>query len=225
MHSTQFDLGPNYETHFNSDVRRMICDNLQKAYDNACGDHVPSHGADGSVFGTMIWRYNSKETRANFKGHDLVKVVEKNNRLRVYVGDYKVGFAKVGTTGREDIENLFPGNLSNVFDLASSQESQLSFFEHAGLEAETIKLRSLMIIHQGNTEDGLRTVHACFPIYKNAEAEDRIIKWAHIEKIWDIEDYVSADAQTYTEPVEKAPVEKVQPPILKLKEELQQVSE
>lgn len=224
MESTQFDLGPNYENHLNAEVKKMICDNLRNAYDNACGDHEPANGADGAVFGSMVWRYNSKETKTKFKGHEIVKVIEKNNRLRVYVGDYKVGFAKVGTNGREDIENLFPGNMNNVFELANSQDSQLTFFEHAGLEAEKVNLRSLMIIHQGNTQDGLCTVHACFPVFKDAEKEDKIVRWAYIEKIYDINDHDSDETFISNESNEKAPIEKVQPPVLKLKDDSQQAS-
>lgn len=195
------------------DITRAI----RLAYDHANETHTPEYGDDKHTYGTTVWRYVTKKIKTELSYHlDILRVSEKNNRLKVQIGNLNIGFNKVGHTGKEDINKSFPNNMNNVYEMALDQESQLSFFDmevtEEKVETEITELKNIIIAHMGNSEDGLCALYLCFPIY---DKEEKIVKWARTMKIWDI------DSPTPSEPlndVELAPIEELETTVLTLKD-------
>lgn len=195
------------------DITRAV----KLAYDHTNETHTHEYGDDKFSYGTTLWRYVSKEIKSGLSYHlDTLRISEKNNRLKIQIGNLSIGFNKIGYSGKEDINKSFPNNMNNVFEMATNQESQLSFFdmelEEEKVEAEVTKLKNIIIGHMGNSEDGLCALYLCFPIL---EKEEKIVKWAHTIKIWDLD---SPEASEPPKDVELAPVEELETTVLTLKE-------
>lgn len=229
MKNLNFELPSNFNELFNSDIIESIIDSLKQAYNDADESFIDGFGDDKFTFGNKIWRYSVYQLKQRFQNKiDYIQVSERSNRFRMQIGNFNVGVNKIGHTGKEDINESFPNNTKNIEAMAVDQFSQLSFFDLQfddnveKVEFENIALNNLIIGHMGNIDVGLCAVYFCFPILDN---EEKIVKWAHTIRIWDIYSDQQFETQHEVHPSHTlSPEEIVESPILTLKTEAEGIT-
>lgn len=229
MKNLNFELPSNFNELFNSDIIEAIIDSLKQAYNDADESFVDGFGDDKFTFGNKIWRYSVYQLKQHFQNKiDSVHIRERSNRFRMQIGNFNVGVNKIGYTGKEDINESFPNNTKNIEAMAIDQFSQLSFFDfqlsenQEVIEYENIALNNLIIGHMGNIDDGLCAIYFCFPIL---DKEEKIVKWAHTIKVWDINSDHQYEKQHEVNTSHIIPPEEiVESPVLTLKSETEGIT-
>lgn len=184
MITNNYDLGPKFKEVFSEERMSPFIEAIRNAYDNACESLSPEFGDDKFTFGNKVWRFAAYEIKKAAKQGNFFKVTEPNNRLKIVspIGDYTLGVNKIGHTGKEEIDESFPNNMSNVVRMAELQPTQLSLFQEENVELESLLLRNVILGHMGNAEDGLCTIYICMPVL---DEKENFIRWGYTQKIWD----------------------------------------
>jgi hypothetical protein len=208
------------EQTFTPDITGPLVSLFQRAYQSNAECFDPFIGHDEMVYGLMVHKsvkYFIIDL-AEKKEEGRIKILQRFPRFLFQVEEFMVSPYRVGESLDIDPNEAFPRNRNGAWMLAASNKRQMSFaFMHDGSVVEDDSTCShLILAHIGNVEEGLHRLFLGVPAA--FDDRNRITGWSTIHEIWKRDGDASALIPPVTDtPPPQAPVEKVAPPTLSLK--------
>jgi hypothetical protein len=204
---------------FTADINEQLVGCLKRSYENNMDYFAPQIGHNGMVFGIMIYISNTHFLAELSYKVEWLEMLSKNPRFLMQIGNYKIATYKVGDKLDIDPRFSFPNNKVGAYELTKANLNQKYLYEEMNSAAEIsdIHCTNLILAHSGNPDEGLLRVFLGIP--SKIDANKQIMEWSTIFEIWskDKDDDSSIATTKSDEP--KVPIEKVEPPTLKLKSE------
>lgn len=206
------------EQTFTPEINKKLVDCLSQAYEATSDSYAPENGHDGMVFGLMVYKSAIYFLNELSYFDDTIKVIFRNPRFLMQIGNFTVATYKVGSSFDSDLESAFPNNRIGAYKMAEANLRQMSFdFMEDGTELEDdSSCTNVILAHVGNVEEGLIEVFLGIPTKFNDQRQ--ITGWGTVFKIWSkgSDDFgVSGFRKFNAEPI--VPVEQVVPVSLSLK--------
>lgn len=206
---------------FTPERNNQLVNCLHHAYQASIESFTPEHGHDGMVFGLMVYKSAIHFLSQVSNRESWIQMISENPRFLMKVGRYTTGVYKVGTSRMDDPESSFPNNRVGAFMLAEANVRQMSLFGEESLFEDDTIFTNLILCHIGNSEEGLLSVFIGIPAQFNEERE--VTAWSTTYSIWNKDKDESPNVSItpfINEP--KVDVERIEPPILTLKDKRKQ---
>ncbi len=202
---------------FTPEVTEPLVSLFQRSYRSNADYFDPFIGHDEMVYGLMVHKSVKHFIIERAEKEGNIEVLQRHPRFLFMIGDYTLSPYRVGETLDVDPSDAFPRNRNGAWMLAEANQRQMcfAFMNDGSLVRDDTNCSCLILAHIGNVEEGLQLLYLGVPA--TFDDKNRITSWSTIHEIWKRDDSASTVLPATGAPLPKAPVEKVSPPTLSLK--------
>lgn len=219
----QGDPGKLFFNTFTDEVCEPLVDAMRAAYDSASeSDHsLEGKGSCEQLFGTTVYYCGKQELLTLVHtSRGAIRLHSEHPMFRLDIGDYVIGFYRVGRTADEDINHCFPknknGGAKQLAELEEAGQTRFQFPDPETGPGDLSSRRNLVLAHLGNKEEGLTAIYLAIPV---RHEKGRIAEWGFTHQLWRQEMPASIPKTSPT--AEIVPIEPEREPVVppKVKEE------
>lgn len=203
---------------FSEEISKKLAQKIQIAYESNFSCYDPSIGHDGMTFGLMLYKSKVYFINELEKEVEWIKINRRSPYFEFQIGEYILSSYRAGYSMEVDLSNAFPKNRSRVWKLVRNNRNQ-SWLPFGDGEPDDSNCRHLILADIGNEVAGLQRLFLGIPA--EVSPDYRVIRWSTTYEIWNRNEGIKQTGSAIPNnsiPPSKPPVEKIEPPKLKLKE-------